>query len=934
MLSSNGLTTLCQRLGLSDEARAMVESIRRAPPSRRVRGAAGNVAVRYPSRKMGVVIQAESHRNELAGLYEKEHDPDTLEFYDQPPPIKLLYRASSGRPIGVLHTPDYFVIRADSIGWEEWKTEEELPKLLARMPNRYTRGEEGRWRCAPGERYAEQFGFFYRVRSSAEIDWVFQRNLLFLEDYLRADCPPVAENTAGAVLALVTGQPGIRLDELLRQVEGASSDDLYALIASGRLYVDLRGAALAEPERVAVFRDQETARAYAVIGGAACRPPTGNGGSLVLAPGSPVLWDGRRWTVVNPGQRAVSLLAEDATLVELPNTTLQALLGQGKLVGIAEAARAGVSAEARERLAQAGPGDFREANRRHALIAPILAGQASDCTATPATGGEIGRAERPVGRQAAGFQVGVSSTDLARARSSPRTLRRWVGRWREAEMIHRCGYVGLLPRLGCSGNRQRKLPQETLLLLEQFIATDYETLKAKPKFEVYAALLRACEAKGMVSPSYKTFALAVNRRPREQQAEKRRGRRAAYQLSPFYWELALSTPRHGDRPFEVGHLDHTQLDVELACSRTGRCLGRPWATFLPDAFSRRLLAVYLTFDPPSYRSCMMALRECVHRHGRLPQILVVDGGAEFESVYFETLLARYECSKKSRPSAQPRFGSVCERLFGTTNTRFVHNLAGNTQILLNVRQVTKAIDPRGQALWTLGHLYARLCEFAYEVYDTTEHPALGTTPREAFEAGLAQGGERTHRLIPYDEDFRMLTLPTTRKGTAKLVPRLGVKIHHLYYWSEAFADPEVEGTQLPVRYDPFDAGLAYAFVRGRWVRCVSEHHSRLAGRSEREIQLATAELRRRQTRHGQQLTVTARKLADFLASLEAEEVLLEQRLRDAETRDAFGILGSRQPAAAEPSEGSHGAGPARSPKPDPEPEVARCQEALVIYEDY
>jgi hypothetical protein len=35
----------------------------------------------------------------------------------------------------------------------------------------------------------------------------------------------------------------------------------------------------------------------------------------------------------------------------------------------------------------------------------------------------------------------------------------------------------------------------------------------------------------------------------------------------------------------------------LVCSPTGRNLGRPWATFLSDAFSRRLLAVCLTFDP-------------------------------------------------------------------------------------------------------------------------------------------------------------------------------------------------------------------------------------------------------------------------------------------------------------------------------------------------
>jgi hypothetical protein len=281
---------------------------------------------------------------------------------------------------------------------------------------------------------------------------------------------------------------------------------------------------------------------------------------------------------------------------------------------------------------------------------------------------------------------------------------------------------------------------------------------------------------------------------------------------------------------------------------------------------------------------MMALRECVQRHSRLPQIIVVDGGREFESIYFETLLARYECSKKTRPGAKPRFGSVCERLFGTTNTRFIYNLLGNTQITRNVRQVTKSVSPQSQACWTLGQFYTRLCEWAYEVYDTLDHPALGQPPREAFATGMMQGGQRLQRLIPYDETFRVLTLPTTRKGTAKVMPHLGVKVNALCYWSDAFLDPEVGNTQVPVRYDPFDAGTAYAFIKGRWVQCLSEHYAIFTGRSEREIQLATAELRKRNQLHGQRLTIAARKLADFLTSLEAEELLLEQRLRDAEAR--------------------------------------------------
>src|SRR5438105_957868 len=93
MLPAHELARLCERLGLSGEARAIVETIRSSPPTRRVRSAAGNVSVRYPSHKMGVTIKAESHRVELAGLYEYEHDQQVLEFYDQPPAIKLIYRS-------------------------------------------------------------------------------------------------------------------------------------------------------------------------------------------------------------------------------------------------------------------------------------------------------------------------------------------------------------------------------------------------------------------------------------------------------------------------------------------------------------------------------------------------------------------------------------------------------------------------------------------------------------------------------------------------------------------------------------------------------------------------------------------------------------------------------------------------------------------------
>ncbi|PYV36999.1 MAG: hypothetical protein DMG06_29215 [Acidobacteria bacterium] len=471
-------------------------------------------------------------------------------------------------------------------------------------------------------------------------------------------------------------------------------------------------------------------------------------GPIHVTVGAEVVWDGRVWTVVNAGETRIEFLGDGNAFTGLPYETFEELVKKGRITCPSTGATNNLSSTVKKLFEEASEKDFQEANRRMALVRSYLKGDPTSV--------------------------------------SQRTLRYLVAQYKKAEAVQGCGYAGLMTRNHRKGNRSRKLPEATYQLTVEFIERDYETVKQKTKYAVYAALLLVCQERGVTPPSYKTFSKLVKQRPRYEQTLKRQGRRAAYSHEPFYWELTQTTPRHGDRPFEIVHIDHTELDVELRCSQTGRNLGRPWMTLLTDAFSRRELAVYLTYDSPSYRSAMMILRECVRRHGRLPQILVIDGGPEFRSTYFETLLARYECTQKIRPPARARFGSVCERLFGTANTHLIHNLTGNTQLTRNVRQVTQSVNPKNLAVWTLESLSSRLCEWAYEVYDTIEHPTLGQSPREAFQAGLAQSGIRSHRLIAYDDDFLVLTLPTTRKGTVKVFPGRGIKVHGLYYWCDSF----------------------------------------------------------------------------------------------------------------------------------------------------
>jgi putative transposase len=218
MLNEEAFEVWCLQQHLSEQAKIVVHRIRSSPPSRLVRGAAGNGSGRSPSKKMGCTIQFESQRGELAFIYQMEHDAAVLEFYDQPESIKLIYTGKTGKPVGIFHTPDFFVLRSDGAGWVECKMEEQLPQLAERMPHRYVRNVDRSWSCPPGEAYAEPFGLFYGIQSSAEIDWVYQRNLRFLEDYLRFSRPSVEPEVATAIRARVMSKPALTLLELLARI--------------------------------------------------------------------------------------------------------------------------------------------------------------------------------------------------------------------------------------------------------------------------------------------------------------------------------------------------------------------------------------------------------------------------------------------------------------------------------------------------------------------------------------------------------------------------------------------------------------------------------------------------------------------------------------------------------------------------------------------
>ncbi|HLO52154.1 MAG TPA: heteromeric transposase endonuclease subunit TnsA [Kamptonema sp.] len=374
MLSNTEFNTWCSRFNLSQQTQTLIEKIRSSEPSRRVGGGTKNVSGRYPSRKMGVTIQFESHKVELPFIYELEHDEDVLEFYDQPHQIKLDYEAKNGRKLGVLHTPDFFVIRTNFAGWEECKTEQELKRLSEKNPNRYFCSDDSKWLSPPGEVYAKKFGLYYRIRSDNQINWILQRNLIFLEDYLRATSITLEESVTNSIISRVFSQPGITLAELLHQEIGIIADDIYTLIATEQLYVNLNSAPLAEPERCQVFSDQQTSLAYQLMVKQSTPRIAIISPVINLATGTSIIWDGKGLTILHIGETEILLRAEDAQLIELKKTEFENLVRQGKIKNLQTQERQ-IGAESWERFHQASPEDQAEALRRYKAIEPYLNGQ-------------------------------------------------------------------------------------------------------------------------------------------------------------------------------------------------------------------------------------------------------------------------------------------------------------------------------------------------------------------------------------------------------------------------------------------------------------------------------------------------------------------------------------------------------------------------------
>ena len=503
------------------------------------------------------------------------------------------------------------MIREDGFWIEEWKEEARLQKLNADKPDRIFKNKE-EWRFPVVEEHLRSLGISYRLRSANEHPRTFIQNLIFLSDYLNPRWPAVEEPHLVAIQSQFEDQAALPLLHLLdrgRSAEsgkvgegGYSADDVYKALADGLLCFDLKTELLSDTHRVKVYRDLpalELGRSLGEVN--TYEVQSSERRDVSIDPGSLVDYDEVTYTIVRVGAKSATLQSQNSSF----DREISALLDMHQRGLITVRPKEKASTPTLPVLDQLPPMRVEEILDRMKLLEMAKADPSSVVT--------------------------VSKRTLQRYRAMVRSAGEHVVDQR----------LALASRIGERGNRERKIPQRLLELIAQIAQEHYNTAANKNKTMAYRYFLDACEKEEVPPCSMNSFNKELEL---HKSVKARMGKRVAYQEEAIVWYLYLTEPVHGVRPFQYIHIDHTQLDLQLVSAEIRKLLGKAWLSLAVDAESREIVGFYLTFDPPSYRSCMMVIRDIVRRHGRMPEMLVLDNGKEFHSRALAKLCELYGCS--------------------------------------------------------------------------------------------------------------------------------------------------------------------------------------------------------------------------------------------------------------------------------------------------
>ncbi|OAN45284.1 hypothetical protein A6A04_20920 [Paramagnetospirillum marisnigri] len=268
--------------------------------------------------------------------------------------------------------------------------------------------------------------------------------------------------------------------------------------------------------------------------------------------------------------------------------------------------------------------------------------------------------------------------------------------------------------------------------------------------------------------------------------------------------------------------------------RTGLPLGRPFVTGCIDDYSRCILGLFISFEPPSYLTVARCLRDaflpktwlqeryprvshCWEAHGVMRE-LVVDNGAEFHSDSLEAACWSLGIEIHYAPRKTGWFKAKIERFLGSMNRGIAHGTPGTT--FSNIFEKDE-YDPSKHAVVRLSVLQEMMRIWVVDYYHQKPHRTLGVPPASMWASCI-----RPEDILVPDDPARLDAILGRADG--RVLSHRGIELDGLFYNS-----PELTGLRMrygdrldvEIRIDDSNIGeiivLAPDKTRMFEVRCLS-----------------------------------------------------------------------------------------------------------------
>ncbi|MGE7599608.1 Mu transposase C-terminal domain-containing protein [Lysinibacillus fusiformis] len=367
---------------------------------------------------------------------------------------------------------------------------------------------------------------------------------------------------------------------------------------------------------------------------------------------------------------------------------------------------------------------------------------------------------------------------------------------------------------------QIRLSDEYIPIIKEVIEKEYLTTQRKNKAHIIEVINIQCSIKGLAPVKPETMYKIFKRISSKVIERMRIGKKALNKYEEVNRGFANNEALY---PLHLVEIDHTRMDIEVIDEKSGLVKGRPWITLGIDVYSRMVWCMHISFEPPSANKVRKAIQHGVlfkntkEEFGTfnnweifgIPNIIQFDNGSEFNNLAIKRLVNETLMSNiRFRPIATPRYGGTIERLFGTINTKVLHNLHGTTKS--NIFQ-KREYDSSENALLTLENIEEILTQYITDVYHFQKHEGLPldcNSPMARFHEGLKMRG-LPEFIEPEDEDaFKISILPTLFKPYTKDGVRIDNRLYRTKDLSNLIDKREIK---YNVKYDIDD--ISYIYIK-------------------------------------------------------------------------------------------------------------------------